>query len=102
VDDLQVRCGFMQATGDGVSVNKMGFTARWSPYTTRKTNSSLPDSRHLKLTLSQLKKRFGRILSIFFPTFQSRTSLLLYYHKKSCSRQTGVVASMGLLIVRAF
>jgi len=28
------------------SVNKM-FTNRWCPYTTRKTDCSLPDSRHL-------------------------------------------------------
>jgi len=29
----------------GESVNKI-FTIRWCPYTTRKTNCSLPDSSH--------------------------------------------------------
>jgi len=46
----------------GENVNKIMFTNRWWPYTTRKTNWSLPDSRHLKLTLSKLEKTFWHIL----------------------------------------
>jgi len=40
----------------GENANKIMSTNCWGPYTTRKTNCSLPNSQHLKLTLSKLKK----------------------------------------------
>jgi len=65
VDDLQMRWGLMWATVVGENVNKIMFTNRWCHYTTRKTNCNLPNSQHLKLTMSTLKKTFWTHFVIF-------------------------------------
>ena len=65
-----IQCGWFASVlwVAGESVNKIMFIYHWCPCTTRKTNCSLPNGRHLKLILSKLKKTFWTHIVILLIT----------------------------------